>query len=164
MRISPLVPLIFAIGCVEAALDSGAGSSGGHPASGAELAVDIHGHTDVIGFHFAIERVACGPTDAFQPLLIEANVNLLDQVLPEDFDLLYHKVDDESHVLAADLFVSLEPGCYEIGAHPAQAFSGEDWTPSDDCAAARDGEVEVEDGLTAHTTLISQCTLPEGQE
>lgn len=127
--------------------------------TGALLSVDTVGFTDVVGFHFTIDRVACDAADTFHPMRIEADVDLLDLILPGDFELLRHQADAESQALAADLFVPLQPGCYQVDAYPARDFPASGWLPSEDCAPASADGVEVLDGLSEEVVLISQCQV-----
>jgi hypothetical protein len=163
MRRSLLVlalPLLILSACVDGA--SGGGRDGAAGQTGALLRVDTAGFTDVVGFHFSIDRVACDAAEAFHPLRIEADVDLLDMALPGDFELRAHSFDEESDALAADLFVSLPPGCYEVAAYPARDFPASGWLPSLDCAPAPAAAAAVEDGATAELLLISQCAGDEG--
>lgn len=161
MRPRPLLglPLVILSACVD-----GAGGAPEAEASqtGALLRVDAAGFTDVVGFHFSIDRVACDAAEAFHPLRIEADVDLLDMALPGDFELRAHSFDEQSDALAADLFVSLPPGCYEVAAYPARDFPASGWLPSADCAPAPAAAASVEDGATAELLLISQCAAAEG--
>lgn len=129
--------------------------------SGAYLSLDHYGDTDVVGFHFVIERVACDdeqPGD-FEEQTIEANVDLMAGILPGMVELLEQRLDSQSKHVGSDLFVSLAPGCYEVSAAPASHIDGENWHPSEDCAVATLAEpVEVLPGETAEPPLlISQC-------
>ena len=141
-------------GCVDQAPEQDDAAGLG---SGALLSVDTVGFTDVVGFHFTIDRVACDAADTFHPMRIEADVDLLDLVLPGDFELLDHQADEESRALAADLFVPLQPGCYRVDAYPASDFVASGWVPSDDCAPSTADDVAVLDGLSEEVVLISQC-------
>lgn len=129
--------------------------------TGAMLSVDYFGDTDVIGFHFDIERVACDGDDAFTPFTVSANVDLLDGIVPAMLTIVEQTYDSTSRHLASDLFVTLEAGCYDVLAAPASAFDGDDWTPSADCSTASQDGIEIVDGLTTETILISQCVGDE---
>jgi hypothetical protein len=133
-------------------------------ASGARLAVDYLGDTDVVGFHFEIVRVACDSGDSFEPFSLQANVDLEDFLFPGEVDFLGQTLDPDASHVGSDLFVSLEPGCYDLLATPASSLDVDDpdsWTPSEDCATARAQGIEVADGQTTDVTLISQCVGDE---
>ena len=125
--------------------------------TGARLSLDYFGDTDVVGFHFEVERVSCDSFDAFEPYSVAVNVDLVDGIFPGMIDLLEQSLDPESRHLGSDLFVSLEPGCYDVTAIPASSIDGDDWTPSTDCGIASAEGVLVEAGQTTEATLISQC-------
>lgn len=129
--------------------------------SGAYLSTDHYSDTDVVGFHFILERVACPgehPGD-FEDEIIEVNVDLLAGLLPGGVEILEQRLDPESKHVGADLFLSVAPGCYDVIAAPASWIDGEDWHPSEDCSVATTDEpVHVEPGMTAEPELlISQC-------
>jgi hypothetical protein len=125
--------------------------------TGARLSVDYFGATDVVGFHYVVERVACFPGEAFEAATFEMNVNLLDGILPGMVELLEQTFDAQSGHLGADLFMSLAPGCYDASAIPASAFDGDAFTPSEDCSVASASGIEVLAGATSEATMISQC-------
>lgn len=133
--------------------------------TGANLTLDYFGDTDVVGFHMTLTRVACDANDAFEPATLEFNVDLLDGIMPGKVQLLEQRLNPASRHLGSDLFVSLDPGCYDIEAAPASAFDGDDWTPSEDCqvaSTAADAPVNVQNGRTAEPPLlISQCVGDE---
>jgi hypothetical protein len=146
------LPLSALAGCLDAPKPPAQGSG-----TGARLSVDTFGQSDVVGVHLEVERVACGPDDAFSPLRIEAQVDLVDGIFPGQIELIERVYDPDSRHLGADLFVALEPGCYDVLAAPAATISDDDWTPSADCAVARADGLRVLDGQTTEQTLISQC-------
>ena len=156
MKSVRLLPLLIAAGCVDQA-PKGVESQG----TGANLSVDYFGGSDVVGFHFSIERVACDASDAFSPLLIEANVDLVDGIFPGQIELVEQVYSEETRHLGADLFTALEPGCYDVTAAPASAIDGDDWSPSSDCSVANADGLRVRDGQTTEATLISQCVGDE---
>ena len=82
--------------------------------SGARMQVDYLGDTDVAGFHFVVERVACAVDDVFDPFTLEANVDFEDYLFPGEVDFLGATLDPSSSHIGSDLFVSLEAGCYDI--------------------------------------------------
>jgi hypothetical protein len=153
---SPLVLLSLAtVACVDGP------SSSQKLGTGALLSVDYFGGSDVVGFHFQIERVACDASDAFEPLSIEANVDLVDGIFPGMISLVEETYDAASRHLGADLFTTLPAGCYDVTAAPASALDGDDWTPSSDCSVASTEGLEVRDGQTTEALLISQCVGDE---
>ncbi len=129
--------------------------------SGAYLTTEHYAETDVVGFHFRVERVACPDEDEgdFEPNVMEANVDLMAGLLPGMVELLEQRLDSQSKHVGADLFISLAPGCYDVTAVPASHIDGDEWRPSAECAAARLMEpVEVLPGETAEPPLmIAQC-------
>jgi hypothetical protein len=128
-------------------------------ASGARLSIDYDLDTDVVGFHFEVERVACSGDDTdFERFFYEENVALDDMLFPGSIDFLEGAPFDASSMhQGADFFVALEPGCYVVTAAPASSISEEDWSPSVDCSTAESGVLEVVGGYTTETVLISQC-------
>lgn len=129
--------------------------------SGAYLSLDHYGETDVVGFHFVIDRVPCHgeDLDPEDDITIEANVDLQAGLMPGMVALLEQRLDSQSKHVGSDLFISLAPGCYDVTAAPASHIDGDEWHPSEDCAVARLAEpVEVIAGETAEPPLlISQC-------
>lgn len=110
-----------------------------------------------MGFHVEVERVACGASDVFEPTTVEATVNLIDMLLPKGFAVIEHKWGSTSDLIASDLFVTLEAGCYDIAAHPASAITDASWVPSSDCHPAYLDNLTVVNGQTTEGVLISQC-------
>jgi hypothetical protein len=125
--------------------------------TGAMLSVDYFADTDVVGFHFEIERVACDADDAFTPFTVTANVDLVDGIFPGMVSLVEQTYDETSRHLGSDMFVSLEAGCYDVLAAPASEIAGDAWSPSADCSSASQAAAAVTDGQTTEITLISQC-------
>jgi hypothetical protein len=137
-------------GCLDAKPEGARGT-------GALLSVDWLGGSDVVGFHFEIERVACDASDAFTPLSVVANVDLLDQAVPGQIEIVERTYDETSRHAAADLFATLPAGCYDVLAAPAAEIDGDDWVPSAECSVADAEGLSVVDGATTEVTLISQC-------
>ncbi len=155
MRVLTSAALAAILGaCAPEAVESDPAPSG---RTGADLSVDYFGDTDVVGFHFDLTRVACDEDDAFEPTVIEGNVDLVDGIFPGQIEFVEQILDPDSRHLASDFFVTLEPGCYDILATPAATIDGDDWTPSSDCATASTEGVQVHAGLTTEVTLLSQC-------
>lgn len=153
---------VFRCGAVAAALVLAAcGGEEAPEATGAHLTIDYFGDTDVVGFHVTVERVPCGPGDAFEPSVQSFDVDLLDGIMPGMVRLLEQRLHPESRHLGSDLFLSLAPGCYGIEFAPASSFGPGGFVPSADCQVTRtpdDSPVVVEDGRTAEPPLlISQC-------
>jgi hypothetical protein len=134
---------------------------------GAKLSVDYVGDSDVVGFHYLIERVSCSPGDAIEPYAFEALVDLQDQLAPGGVTLL-DVFDDASGHIFADIFVTLDPGCYDVTATPVSEMDMDagTWTPSDDCAEATEDGVEVVAETTTEVpVLVSQCEGdPNGED
>ena len=140
------------LGCVDGP------TAKGPVGTGAALQVDTLGGSDVVGVRLEIERVACEASDAFSPLVVTAEVDLVDGLFPGQIELVERVYDPASRHVGADLFVALPPGCYDVLAAPASAIGAPgEWTPSADCAAARVEGAEVFDGRTTELTLLSQC-------
>jgi len=130
--------------------------------TGALLSTDYFGDTDVVGFHYEVSNVSC----AGEPIVPNSwafNVNLADNIFP---GMVTHvetvpDPDPDSRHLGADLFVSLEPGCYVVQATPAASLDTDDsavWTPSADCSTVSSDSIEVVDGWTTEApVLVSQC-------
>lgn len=75
-----------------------------------------------------------------------------------DFGLPIDPLSPDSTHDFTDIFLLVEPGCYDLVAQPLDA----DGNPSEDCSVAiSDGPVEVVDGQTTEVLLLSQC---DGQE
>lgn len=129
--------------------------------TGAYLSTEHYSETDVVGFHFVVERVACADEAEgdFEPIVIEANVDLMAGLMPGMVEVLEQRLDAQSKHVGADLFISLAPGCYDVTAVPASHIEGDAWRASAECAAARLMEpIEVLPGETAEPPLmISQC-------
>ncbi|MBX2799241.1 MAG: hypothetical protein KTR31_16320 [Myxococcales bacterium] len=125
--------------------------------TGAFLSMDFYGDTDVVGFHYEVQRVACYEGEYFQPAWLEFNVDLVDGIFPGQVELVEQTLDSSSRHLGADLFVTLETGCYDVIAVPASSFDGDLWTPSYDCSAVKAEAVEVLAEQTTDVTLVSQC-------
>jgi len=126
--------------------------------SGARLSIDYGLETDVVGFHFEVERVACTVDEEFERFFYEENVALDDILFPGRIEFLEGApFDANSMHQGADFFVALDAGCFEVTAAPASEISVDAWTPSLDCSTAESGGLEVIDGYTTEVTLISQC-------
>jgi hypothetical protein len=149
MRLFPALAFALACGATPAPKEA--------PGTGALLSVDLTGDTDVVGFHFRVEREACSAEDRFTPFSLDFTVDLMDGYVPAEVDVVEQRWDSGSRHLAADLFTALEVGCYRFQADPASQIDGEAWTPSGDCASAHATGVQVENGLTTEVLLISQC-------
>ena len=155
MRRTRTLFLILPLPVIGACLDQGEGK--GAAGTGALLSVDYFGQSDVVGFYFEIERVACDAGEAFVPERRSFTVDLVDGIFPGQVSLIEQTYDAETRHLGADLFTALSPGCYDLIAAPASDVRGEDWSPSADCSTARADGLRVFDGRTTEATLISQC-------
>jgi len=129
--------------------------------TGARLSVDYLAGTDVVGFHYLVERVPCA-FEALDPWVTEFNVHLLDNLFPGMVDHVEPHFDDNSRHTGADLYLSLDEGCYDVIVWPASEVDveGGTWTPSAQCSeAASNTPLQIEDGVTTESpVLISQCS------
>ena len=126
--------------------------------SGAALNLDYLSGTDVEGFHFRVERVACTAADAFTPRVVEGNIALVDGIFPAQITW----VDDapfaaDSRHTGGEMFLALEPGCYDLVFTPASFVDQGSWLSSNDCGEADVDGVVVDAGRTTEVLLISQC-------
>jgi len=128
--------------------------------TGALLSTDYFGDTDVVGFHYEVSNVSCAG-EPIVPSTQAFNVHLLDNIFPGMVTHVETVLDPDSRHLGADLFLSLEPGCYLVTATPASALDVTDagaWTPSADCSSAASDAIEVVEGWTTEApVLVSQC-------
>lgn len=162
MKNLTLLATLALVGC---ATDDETGTAA-QQGTGANLTVDYFGDTDVVGFNFTVERVACASGDAFKPYSETFNVDLVDGIFPGMIELVEQTYSAETRHLGADLFITLEPGCYDVTAAPAAGFGvegieGDGFTPSADCSVASTAGAEVSDGQTTDVVLISQCVGDE---
>ena len=135
--------------------------------TGAMLSLDYFGDTDVVGFAFEItESTETGCTLTGQGLDDQTFfVDLVDGIFPGKIELVEDYFDPDSRHLGADLFASMEPGCYDIVATPLKKIpaSVSDYETSssdyvtEDCSTSATKGVNVEAGKTAETELVSQC-------
>lgn len=126
------------------------GSAQGSPEStGARLALDWFADTDVAGFHLRIDRVPCHGRDRGR--------RPGPSVLSSTFSFDDAHLDPTTRHRATELFVGLEPGCYEVLAVPASELSGATWTASADCARAGSGRLKVARGRASVASLLPQC-------
>ncbi|MBX2799500.1 MAG: hypothetical protein KTR31_17625 [Myxococcales bacterium] len=157
MRLASLIAITGLVGCApEAELPVEAAQTG------AALSVDYFGDTDVVGFHFYVERVACYYGETYPWEHYFASVNLVDGIFPGQIDFIEETLDPSSRHLGADFFVTLSPGCYDVYAYPASAIDDHydyyyGWKPSYDCTAVHAEKVEVFAEQTTDVVLVSQC-------
>jgi len=148
----PAIGLVALGGCLGGPADG--------DATGALLSLDYFGDTDVVGFHYTVTNVSCAG-EPIVPNSWEFNVNLADNIFPGMVTHVESVLDPDSRHLGADLFVSLEPGCYVVEAAPAASLDVNDssvWTSSADCSVATSDSIEVVDGWTTEApVLVSQC-------
>ena len=146
-----ILPLALLGACAPVAGDFG---------TGARLSVDYFGDTDVVGFHYEVSNTSCAG-EPIVPSTQAFNVHLLDNIFPGMVTHVETVLDPDSRHLGADLFLSLEPGCYTVTATPASAVDVDDdasWTASADCSTATSDAIEVVDGWTTEApVLVSQC-------
>lgn len=118
------------------------------------LTVDFVGDTDVAGFDYTIAECSDQEGIDDSKIVKQQSKDLEDLSLPgmiPEFD--NDPFDEDSTHLFADYYTSLPAGCYDVEVQPITK-SGE---PSDDCDAALDEGVHVEEGKTTEALLISQC-------
>jgi len=125
--------------------------------TGANLYVDYFEDTDAVGFHYEVQRVACFSGEAFEPEEITFNVDLSLGVFPEDVEVVELTADTDSRHQGAALFLSLDPGCYDVVAVPFSKIDGDDWTPSYDCTSVDAEGVAVDEMQTTEVLLLSRC-------
>lgn len=145
----------ISVGCSTESPDGS--NTGGLAGTGAVLSVDLTGNTDVVGYAFQVQRVGCTPAQTVSPWSKLFLVNLVDGYFPGDISIVEQRLDEEARHLGANLFVSLEEGCYDLTASLARSIDPPDWGASEQCAPAYATEVLVQDGETTDVTLISQC-------
>ncbi len=154
-----IVPLLLA-GCSTGILGSGdpANPSPTNQYSGAKLTVSLGTDTDVTGFHFEVNAVACHEGDHYEDFWYAENVQLDDTIFPGRIEFLEDApFDADSAHYGADFFVALDPGCYVVTATPVASVHGDEFEASCDCSTAESDKLEVVGGYTTETTLISQC-------
>ncbi len=122
--------------------------------SGAALSFDYRGGSDVIGFLF--EVFICDE----RTQVVEEVLDLQDQLAPGGLSLLGLLDAGSGHIMA-DMFVPLDPGCYDIAVTPIQSLDAEtgETVASEDCSAAFRQGVIIEEGETTEVDppLVSQC-------
>lgn len=160
LRASPLgilFALTLTIGCASDVENADTVSDVEFVGQGARLKIDHFLESDVVGFHFEVDRVRCNNRDRFKPFHYEANVDLVNGVFPGGIDLIgLDPLSDRSNHIGADFFIELDEGCYEVVAAPARKISGSFWLPSRECTAAS-GDARVRDRKTTEIVLLSQC-------
>jgi hypothetical protein len=148
--------LAFA-GCIDGKHDTGTGDDNTHfGVTGLSIAtaVDTHSETDVKQMEYVIDRVACIEGEEFDPLNRTVKVNLEKMLLPGGIPAWENSpLDRNSEHPFADHFQVLLAGCYDVSATPLTG--GGDL--SQDCAAAFENGVQVDDGYTTEIFMISQC-------
>ncbi|HRI69502.1 MAG TPA: MopE-related protein, partial [Polyangium sp.] len=119
---------------------SGAGGSGGsdNPDAGPETRAhfSLRAAEDVASVDFEIRRVSCDGSP-IQPFTHRQNV----------------PVGTAGADVLVDLFVLLEPGCYDVVATPLDTTGN----PSQTCSPAYYDNLIVVDGTTTEVGLVSQC-------
>jgi hypothetical protein len=129
--------------------------------TGARLSVDDLAGTDVVGFHYLVERVPCG-FESIEPWIAEFSVHLLDNLFPGMVDHVEPHFDPSSRHTGADLYLSLDEGCYDVVVWPASEVDVDagTFTPSSQCSSAESNTpLQVVDGQTTESPLlVSQCS------
>lgn len=121
---------------------------------GLALTLRVDKDTDVTAIRFKIDRRKCS-TEPFEPFSVTVDKPLEEIRIPWGIPGLEdNPLDAHSSHLFADLFYTLDAGCYDVSTQPLNAQG----TASKDCAAASESGVWVKDGLTTEVLLINQCT------
>jgi hypothetical protein len=108
--------------------------------TGAHLSVVWSEQADVVGVQVEARRVACTSEE-----------------LPPS-DQRVEQLVAQSPGRSPELFLALEPGCWDLWAMPAAAFEGETFTPSAECSTARSPvPVRIAPHVTTHVQLQSWC-------
>lgn len=119
--------------------------------TGAMLSVDYFGDTDVEGFRF--DLYACDGGDLLDSFIVD----LVDGIFPGNIQFVESVLDEDSRHIGSDLFVTLDPGCYEVTATPVR-HDDAGYVDSEDCAPVSSGEIEVAaEQTTEAPVLVSQC-------
>lgn len=149
--------LVFAAGCIDGKPSTEAGTGDRHLGEtglAISTAVDNHNETDVKLMQYVIKRVACVEGDRFDALTRSIRVDLESMLLPGGIPEWENSpLDRDSEHPFADHFEVLPAGCYNVTATPL----AEGGALSQDCAAAFDNGVQVDDGYTTEIFMISQC-------
>jgi hypothetical protein len=148
--------LAFA-GCIDGKPDSDARNDNqrtGETGLAIATAVDNHGDTDVSKMEYVIKRVACVAGENVDKLTLTVKVNLEAMLLPGGIPAWENSpLDRNSEHPFADHFEVVPAGCYDVAATPLTAGGA----LSQDCAAAFENDVQVDDGYTTEIFMISQC-------
>ncbi|WNG45775.1 hypothetical protein F0U60_17900 [Archangium minus] len=130
-----------------------------HPAgqTGLALTLRVDEETDVAAIRFKIDRRQCSD-EPFTPFSLTIDKPLEEIRLPGGIPGLENMPFDSWSAHAfADLFVTLDAGCYDVTTQPLDA-AGE---ASEDCSPASSSGIWVNDGQTTEVLLINQCWGPD---
>jgi hypothetical protein len=115
--------------------------------------LELRAFGDVDGFHYSVVQVDC-PTYPLigDPHVAEAYAPVRDsQSLPGNLEAFKNKPFAEGSMHGfADMFFTLDAGCYNVTATPMGAGA-------DQCSAPTLAAVQVDPGATTERLLISQC-------
>lgn len=130
-----------------------------HPAgqTGMALTLRVDEETDVAAIRFKIERRRCAD-EPFTPFNLTIDKPLDEIRLPGGIPGLENMPFDSwsSHAFA-DLFFTLDAGCYDVTTQPLDA----EGKASEDCSPASASDIWVDDGKTTEVLLINQCWGPD---
>jgi hypothetical protein len=125
--------------------------------TGMALTLRVDEETDVASIRFKITRRKCG-TEPIEPFSVTINKPLEEIKIPWGIPGLEDApLDSGSAHTFADLFLTLDAGCYDVTTQPLTAAG----KISADCAPAYSRGVRVNDGQTTEILLINQCWGPE---
>ncbi|QRK04688.1 hypothetical protein JQX13_31165 [Archangium violaceum] len=130
-----------------------------HPAgqTGMALTLRVDEETDVAAIRFKIDRRQC-TDEPFTPFSSTIDKPLEEIRLRGGMPGLENvPFDADSSHAFADLFVTLDAGCYDVTTQPLDA-EGE---ASEDCSPASSSGIWVNDGQTREVLLINQCWGPD---
>jgi hypothetical protein len=124
---------------------------------GLALTLRVDEETDVAAIRFKIDRRKCA-TEPFEPFSVTIDKPLEEIRIPWGIpELEDAPLDSGSSHAFADLFLTLDAGCYDVSTQPLNAAGGN----SADCSPASASGVWVKDGLTTEVLLINQCWGPD---
>ncbi|MFN3197784.1 MAG: PA14 domain-containing protein [Bradymonadia bacterium] len=124
-------------------------------ATGIALRSDILADTDVAGMQYTLTPVDCDTGAPNDPDgVISVTRDLEDILLPGGHPGFQDgPFDAASGHLFTDAFQAVPAGCYDVLAQPIDI----DGELSEDCAAASEANVPVQDGEVTEIVLVSQC-------
>jgi hypothetical protein len=109
--------------------------------------------TDVASMEYVVQPVSCDDGSAIGDPITEVRPLEAQAIPGGNPELQNAPLDDGSSHAAADLFVVVPAGCYDVTTTP-RTENGE---VSAECAAAVKRGIVVEEGQTTEVTLLNQC-------